>query len=167
MLVCSIGGCCLSTIFPARTMFSCRAFAAFNFLCSSATFNFNFADCNLRSSAVASCEGAGRSVLSPISIGAKFANGGGVSVVVSPGRILVGSSTVIAASGVVTSVLIASAVAETFGTGPGVLVVITAGVQVNGSFTISDGSGCVIVVAAVVLVDKLSVKIDDGSDGPV
>jgi hypothetical protein len=52
----------------------------------------------------------------------------------------------------------------TFPKGPGVLVVIPAGVQVNWSFTIFDGSGCVIVVAAVILVEGLSVKIEDGSD---
>ena len=99
----AIGGSCLSTIFPARTMFSCRAFASCNFLCSSATFNFNFADFNLRSRAVASCGGVGRSVLAAISIGAKFANGGGVSVVVSPGRILEGG-TIFDGSGLVIDV---------------------------------------------------------------
>ena len=56
----AIGGCSLSPMFPAGTMFSSRAFASCNFWCSSATLSFNFAACNFRSSAVASCEGVWR-----------------------------------------------------------------------------------------------------------
>jgi hypothetical protein len=44
----------------------------------------------------------------------------------------------------------------TFPKGPGVLGV-----------AIFDGSGCVIVVVAVILVEGLSVKIEDGSKRPV
>ena len=44
------------------------------------------------------------------------------------------------------------------------MVLISDVVQGNGSSTCLGGSGCVIVVAAIVVVDGPSVKINDGSD---
>ena len=44
------------------------------------------------------------------------------------------------------------------------MVLISDVVQGNGSSSFLGGSGCVIVVAAVVVVDGPSVKINDGSD---
>ncbi len=140
-------------MFPARTMLSycafascsCFAFASCNFLCSSATFSFNFAATNCWCSAIFDWSGW------VIGVGA-------VTLVDGP--------SVKIDEGIGTLVRVSITNGATYPKGSGVLVVIPPGVQVNGSFTFLDGSGCVIVVAAVilVLVDGQSVKIDDGSD---
>ncbi len=65
-------------------------------------------------------DGAGRLVLTAITITAKFAKGAGVLVVVTLGKLLDGSGTVIDVDGAGRLVLIARTIAAIFDTGAGV-----------------------------------------------